>query len=166
MRRMMALAATLLLGATPLAAGDAPSDPHAFFNAPGGCTGCHEAGNGPEGVAEHEFVVDVSDLCRGCHPAERLGPSHPVDVDPSAAGFVEAVAEGLPVSVEGLITCGTCHNPHLSGRSTMRLWKTQELEVVCSNSGCLRYFKSYYLRVREQDRGFDPLCAGCHAAYL
>jgi predicted CXXCH cytochrome family protein len=49
------------------------------------------------------------DACRGCHPTDALGLTHPVGV---AARPTTKIPDYLPTLKGGIMTCVTCHNAH------------------------------------------------------
>jgi hypothetical protein len=73
------------------------------------CTACH---SNDRAVLEQDPVAarallapDLEERCFVCHGDE--GPSHHTGIRPRGR-----VPESLPLSVEGLITCATCHFMH------------------------------------------------------
>ncbi len=112
----------------------------------------------------HIFVRPVGEICKGCHPDGEIGRSHPVDVDPYRKLGLKDLPEELPLQLtEGerdeLMTCGTCHNPHIPRFSPQKLYTRQRpVEGVSS-----RYL-TYFLRLRPDDPrdGLAPLCKSCH----
>ena len=143
-----------------------PDDPHAHMADEGRCDGCHGAGPDREGRIPdpHVFTRPVGEICRVCHPDDQIGRSHPVGVDPYRALGLKELPEELPLQmVEGerdeLMTCGTCHNPHLPRFSHTRLYRRQR-PAAGGGGG----FLTYYLRMKGSTpgEGFTPLCHGCH----
>ncbi|MDX2478776.1 MAG: hypothetical protein QNK24_00405, partial [Desulfuromusa sp.] len=65
-----------------------------------------------ENQNQHPTLRDPEDLainaCYQCHPKSTLGTSHPVRL---YGGKDVRIPDDLP-TVEGMLTCVTCHNPH------------------------------------------------------
>ena len=108
-------------------------------------------------------TVSVVESCRACHPEEQTGRSHPVEVEPRGAPGLKEVPEELPLqwsddSDSEVMTCGTCHNPHLPRFSEYKLWSRQRPH------GSGDAYLTYYLRLRGKTprEGFTPLCHACH----
>lgn len=66
-----------------------------------------------DGDDSHVTLRDGTDLaidaCYQCHPAEELGVSHPVGMEPSGK---TTIPDDLPTLAGGVLTCVTCHAPH------------------------------------------------------
>lgn len=161
------LTLALLLGTAGIAGpvGD-PADPHGFMADEGRCADCHRVEPGGQDwiLDPHIFSVSIVGACRPCHPADRLGRSHPVGVNPHRTMGRREVPADLPLQwsdEEGaeVMTCGTCHDPHLPRLSATKLYGLQE---PLPNSGG-RYL-TYYLRLRgvTPREGFTVLCHACH----
>jgi len=129
------------------------------------CAGCHEVEpDGEDWLLEpHRFTVSVVEACRGCHPEEQMGRSHPVDVDPLRSRRSNDWPEELPLHWSDeeraeVMTCGTCHNPHLPRLSADKLYSLQR------PWGETGEYLTYYLRMRGRTarEGFTPLCHACH----
>lgn len=142
-----------------------PERPHAFLNDEKRCAGCHRTEpDGEDWILDpHLFVVSVVEACRGCHPAAQMGRSHPVEVAPSRLFRRGEVPEALPLHWSDaaraeVVTCGTCHNPHLPRLSPEKLHSLQR--PAPGGGGYL----TYYLRIRGKTprEGFTPLCHACH----
>ncbi|HUK33062.1 MAG TPA: cytochrome c3 family protein [Vicinamibacterales bacterium] len=73
------------------------------------CTPCHgqnrEILQADSATARTLLVPNIDDYCYSCHDDE--GPSHHVGIKPK-----KPVPDLLPLSGDGLITCGTCHFVH------------------------------------------------------
>jgi len=139
--------------------------PHGFMDDEARCAGCHEGEpDGDDWLLEpHQFTVSVVEACRGCHPEEQMGRSHPVDVDPLRSRRRGDLPEELPLhwSDEAraeVMTCGTCHNPHAPRFSPDKLYSLQR------PWGDTGQYLTYYLRLRGRTprEGFTPLCHACH----
>ena len=151
------------LSGTAARVGDRPQ-PHAFMDDESRCIGCHQMEKDGEDwlLDAHLFTVSVVDSCRTCHPEEEMGRSHPVQVDPWEAPGLKDVPEELPLQWSDevraeVMTCGTCHDPHLPRFSEDKLWSRQRSH---DDDGYL----TYYLRLRGDSprEGFTPLCHACH----
>ncbi|GAB4257191.1 MULTISPECIES: hypothetical protein [Deferrisoma] len=143
-----------------------PENPHGYMDQEANCGGCHRME--PDGddwlLDAHIFTRSVVEICKECHPDGEIGRSHPVDVDPYRELGLSDLPDTLPLQlVEGerdeLMTCGTCHNPHLPRFSPKKLYKRQR-----PFPGKAKRFLTYFLRVRPDDPrdGFAPLCKSCH----
>ena len=86
------------------------------------CSLCHLSDRLEEGT---RLIKPVSKLCADCHPDRTTSSEHSVDVIPSMP------VEGLPLSLEGKITCITCHDPHKNLYGTMLRMKTEILCQIC-----------------------------------
>ncbi|MEW6380643.1 MAG: cytochrome c3 family protein [bacterium] len=70
--------------------------------------------------------------CYQCHPKNKLGISHPVNVVPSPNIREKMKTSGLPTGKNGLLLCVTCHFPHASGKESLgRKAVSEELCVAC-----------------------------------
>lgn len=159
---------TLLLVALALTPAPAdsppPPDPHQAMNEAGRCDECHTYYG--ETLEPHEFFVAIPEKCLECHSPSKLGRSHPIGVDPSdaPAGAIE-VPEELPLE-GGKVSCGSCHNPHLDYLSETKAFEKQTSTFTKKGerSGIPMY-KTYYLRMSDPAKGFEPLCMACHRDY-
>jgi predicted CXXCH cytochrome family protein len=76
----------------------------------------------PENPSTGTPVIDVSSLCLGCHSDQGgvlevdLMKTHPIGIIPKRASVP---AENL--SLEGTLTCTSCHDPHPSNPNHMYL---------------------------------------------
>ena len=106
--------------------------PHAFSD----CTRCHLTDSSGK-IQGRRLTASVTTLCAECHAAVlNDGYLHPVDVRPRHA----VVPPDLPLSVEGEITCATCHDLHGQEDTSFGL-------------------PGHYLRRADQGREF---CKACH----
>jgi len=128
------------------------------------CIDCHQMErDGDDWLLDpHLFTVSVVDACRSCHPESQMGRSHPVNVSPGGGKGMKDMPEELPLQwsddlLNDVMTCGTCHNPHMDRYSTAKLWSRQRPRA---EGGYL----TYYLRLRGATprEGFTPLCHACH----
>jgi hypothetical protein len=73
------------------------------------CTACHTRERavleGDRAAARALLAADLEERCLLCHGDE--GPSHHTGIRPR-----RPIPDALPLSVEGLITCATCHFVH------------------------------------------------------
>jgi hypothetical protein len=140
-----------------------PPNPHLSLNAAGMCDECHAYYR--ETMDPHDFVVAIPERCLECHSAQELGRSHPIGVDPShSAARIEVPAE-LPLE-DGMVSCGTCHNPHMASLSQTRAYPAQEV-AFRQMEGRVEtlWYKTLFLRKSDPERGFEPLCMACHKDY-
>jgi len=84
------------------------------------------------GASPHANLRDPEelaiDLCNDCHSMAGLGTSHPVRI---YGGHETRIPEDLP-TVNGLLTCVTCHDPHgASGKNLVREKIKTKLCVAC-----------------------------------
>ena len=82
--------------------------------------------------AQHPLMRSPEDLainaCYQCHPESTLGTSHPVRL---YGGKNVRIANELP-TVDGMLTCVTCHNPHgAAGKMLVRETIKTKLCVAC-----------------------------------
>ena len=167
----MALARVLLvLGAllvvVVVAYEDGADDPHGYMNDEVRCAECHQVEkDGEDWILDpHIFTVSVTESCHECHPAHQIGRSHPVGSDPRRALHRRDFPDELPLHWSDderteVMTCGTCHNPHLTRFSTEKLYSRQR-----PHRGRAGDYLTYFLRIRGETpkEGFTPLCHACH----
>lgn len=170
MRRTLLRVAALTLGLAavggPGGGAPSPENPHAYMDDEKRCGGCHHVEkDGDDWILDpHIFRISVSDICRVCHPTQQTGRSHPVGKDPLRVLQMKQMPAGLPLQAvdgerEELMTCGTCHNPHMPRLLRQRLFPRQPVFP-----GRRDEYLSYFLRVRSPDgrEGFTTLCRACH----
>jgi hypothetical protein len=144
-----------------------PENPHRSLHVEGECLACH--GTYLKEVDPHEFIIPITEMClrESCHTVGSLGRSHPVGIDARRSEAIKAVPEHIPLQ-DGLVSCGSCHQPHGEWLSISRCYKKQEakgflVETVGGEERLTPYFKTYYLRVPgDPDEGFTELCNSCH----
>jgi hypothetical protein len=156
---LVALALTRAPAISPL-----PPNPHQSMNEAGACAGCHAYYGGA--LDPHAFVVAIPEKCMECHSPDKLGRSHPIGVDPSLlpANIVQ-VPEELPLE-NGMVSCGSCHNPHMDYLSKTRAFDRAPAEFIqISDNVEIPWYKSLYLRKSDPIKGFEPLCLACHRDY-
>jgi nitrate/TMAO reductase-like tetraheme cytochrome c subunit len=119
-----------------------------------------------EDIIPHEFIKQITGMCVSskCHTDEELGPSHIVDISPYDAYPDMVVPKEIPlnwdtVKYKEVMTCGTCHNPHLDWLSTTRSYDIQKPEKKERGRA---YYKTYYLRIKDPQEGYYTLCKSCH----
>lgn len=155
---LVAFALTRAPALTPL-----PPNPHQSLNATAACSGCHAYYGGT--LDPYEFIVPIPDKCRACHSQENLGRSHPIGVDPRHAAEKVEVPDDIPLE-DGLVSCGSCHNPHLEFLSKTWAAPQQKATFVQQDGRTeINWYKTYYLRKPDPDKGFEPLCVSCHRDY-
>ena len=132
-----------------------PVNPHNSLNDALTCLECHDTYR--DEVDDHEFVVGISGACERCHNLHELDRSHPYDVDPRRSRIDVDIPDELPLH-DGLLTCGTCHDPHLAYLATVRSYWEQEAKAVTD----VAYYQTFYTRKNDPVHGFDPLCDSCH----
>ncbi len=66
------------------------------------------------------------DVCYECHPNEKLGASHPVNVSLKPG----MKAKDVPL-IGGVVTCVSCHEPHAANRPYLLRKKEDDLCVAC-----------------------------------
>ncbi len=169
MRLALIIALALLLIAAveaPKIFTKVPPDPHQFFNHQNRCFDCHDKEERSGELIEHLFIIDMVKKCYYCHPREKLGRSHPVLVSKDNKYPDMNIPQTLPLDPEGNITCGTCHNPHVTGYSTTPLAELQDpFFIILYGKREIPYYQTYYLRMTVKGEGFAPLCKSCHADY-
>jgi predicted CXXCH cytochrome family protein len=121
---------TLLLfpGAVAPRSTAAQIEPHDFRAYGMACKSCHASvGMKKRGVMRKP----ASEICTGCHKLP--GHSHPVDIKPAMT-----VPPDLPLDINGMITCATCHDPHmayldsLTGEKTMYVRRGNTGRTFCA----------------------------------
>lgn len=170
MRRVAALLGGALLAAAaatadkPVAAG--AGNAHDFMADETRCADCHRVvKEGKDWVLDpHIFTVSVVAACRGCHPVGEMGRSHPVGSDPTRARPRIQVPPELPLQWSDdargeVMTCGTCHDPHLPRFDRRKLHGRQKPHPRGKGQ-----YLTYYLRLRGDDArdGYTKLCRACH----
>jgi len=132
-----------------------PSNPHNSLNDQLTCLECHDAYR--DEVDGHEFIVSITESCERCHNLRLLDRSHPYDIDPRRSKIDVRIPDELPLH-GNLLTCGTCHDPHLSYLATVQSFRLQEPKAVAE----VAYYQTFYTRKNDPVQGFDPLCDSCH----
>jgi len=156
-------------------------EPHRFSERE--CLRCHVTD--PRGkTGPLPLVAKESDLCADCHDVTESLLTHPVDVIPTHA----RVPADMPLSLDGRLTCSTCHDIHASYRTPFgtpshflrRQVTGRRFCVTChreSTAGALidhaelmeqAHFKSRYL-VTDSSRTIDDVsseCLSCHDGSL
>lgn len=144
-----------------------PESPHRSLQTQGMCVTCHDLYLGvPD---PHKFVTPITGMClrESCHSAQNIGRSHPVGIVLKSSQQIQDIPESLPLE-EGMISCGSCHEPHGQWLSATPCYPNQPPTVYLSEQvgGEKRetpYFTTYFLRVLgDQTQGFAALCNSCH----
>lgn len=144
-----------------------PESPHRYMTIQGECVTCHDLYLGvPD---PHKFVVPITGMClrESCHSPQNIGRSHPVGVNLKSSLQIEAIPESLPLE-DGMISCGSCHEPHGQWLSATPCYFNQPpavylAEMVGDENRETPYFSTYFLRViGNQLEGFAALCNSCH----
>lgn len=149
--------------------------PHAFKD----CSSCHVFPN-PSGARARELTEPVTMLCNKCHKKTfSEGYLHPVDIRPEHVN----VPADMPLSADGEIMCGTCHDIHSEyltpyGTPSHFLRRQEVGKAFCrichGNLDALRqghkaslgeaHFRSQYI-VTDPRQDLDPMsrnCLTCH----
>jgi nitrate/TMAO reductase-like tetraheme cytochrome c subunit len=156
----------LLVAAVGVALQGELDNPHGYMDDEARCADCHQVEpDGEDWILDpHMFTVSVTDTCLSCHPQDQIGRSHPVGSDPRRALRRRDFPEELPFHWSDeerteVMTCGTCHNPHLPRFSEDKLYTRQEV-----HPGTADAYLTYFLRIRGTTprQGFMPLCHACH----
>lgn len=155
---------TAILAIRVLAVPQLPADPHLFMQEEDdACAECHSYYR--DELDPHSFAVPMVEKCMECHPQGKLGRSHPIGVDPGDARPRIEAPDELPLE-NGLVSCGTCHQPHLTQLSSIPCSKEQKPFLFLDDGrDKIPYYKAYYLRMPDPEAGFAPLCTACHRDY-
>lgn len=136
-------------------------NPHTFLEDSGSCVNCHATTSDGQ-VVEDDFSDLIIDFCYGCHPAEKLGRSHPVNVDLKRnRRFPDMeVPDELVVGWDDVLTCATCHMIHSKWKDTVKCYPSQK---AIDPGGSPRYYKTFFLRIPgDPQGGWAKLCDACH----
>jgi len=136
-------------------------NPHTFLSDPGTCVDCHATDSDGQ-IAEDDFTEPIIDYCYGCHPADKLGRSHPVDADLKRnRRFPEMeVPDELVVGWDDVLTCATCHRIHMQWKDTVKAYPS---ETAINPGESPQYFKTFFLRIPgDPVGGWAKLCDACH----
>jgi len=150
-----------------------PDEVHAFMDSEKRCEGCHQAEHDGEDLIldPHIFVLPVIEICHNCHPPKQIGRSHPVNVDPRETLGLSNPPEALPLHWSKdqrarVVTCGTCHNPHMSRFSEKKIHSLQKPFRSKKNKIKRKKAKylTYFLRITSDNPrdGYMALCQACH----
>jgi predicted CXXCH cytochrome family protein len=133
-------------------------NPHAYFQASASCPKCHVmVGGRPD---PGRFSVDSDSLCLGCHQQGNLGRTHPVNVRPGKKYWKMKIPEDFRLDDDGRLMCLTCHAAHGPHVSTTRAFPKQG--PISSESTEGTYYKTFFLRRLNPNKGFAALCDACH----
>lgn len=152
---------------------DDKDEVHAFMDKEKRCAGCHQVEVDDEDLIldPHIFILPVVEICHNCHPPKQIGRSHPVGGDPRKDLGLENPPEFLPLhwSAErraNVVTCGTCHNPHISRFSAEKIHSRQKPFQGRKKGNKKKEAKylTYFLRLKSNNPrdGYMKLCQACH----
>ncbi len=157
---VLAAVAGVALLLRALAAFDPAYNPHAHFRTPGMCPRCHL---GPaDAPITDRFSPDSTDYCFTCHSPESLGRSHPNRVRPQDRYWKMRVPAEYRLDDDGRIMCLTCHNAHGPFVATVKTRPVQAPENPDAAPGTPLYYRTWFLRRSDPERGWAVLCDGCH----
>lgn len=131
-------------------------NPHKFMSDPEKCSQCH-IGTPKEGIDDYttvEFKKDIVCFCQDCHQEEHFQDLHPLDVRPEVT-----VPKDFFLANYSMLTCITCHDPHMKAHAKERYVSVNILERLKSFLFFEKEFKTYFLR-RNNSKG--ELCSSCH----
>jgi len=148
---------TCLIAATTF---DPRYSPHAVFAKPGNCGKCHVYYK--EELEPNRFRTDCNDYCMECHTPDQLGRSHPNKVRPRDKYWKMEIPADYRLDDDGRIMCLTCHKAHGPYLSTVKAYSIQNPENVRPPQGVPAYYKTYFVRVTDPEKGYAVLCDGCH----
>lgn len=133
-------------------------NPHAYFQAQDSCPKCHMILRGrPD---PDRFSVDSDSLCLGCHKQGNLGRTHPVNVRPGKKYWKMKIPDDFRLDDDGRLMCLTCHTAHGPYVSTTRVFPKQA--AFSSGNSAGTYYKTFFLRRSNPNKGFAALCDACH----
>jgi hypothetical protein len=117
-------------------------------------------------IIPHEFSKTHTNMCISteCHTKDELGISHAVDLSPYDTYPDMVVPEEIPLNwdtekYQEVMTCGSCHNPHLDWLSVIISYEIQKPHKII---GEVPYYKTNYLRIKDPIEGYATLCKSCH----
>ncbi|MEK6778270.1 MAG: hypothetical protein AABY80_01260 [Candidatus Deferrimicrobiota bacterium] len=135
-------------------------NPHSLFGKADRCPKCHI--HYREDLEPTRFLPDCNDVCMGCHSAEKLGRSHPNQVRPRDKYWKMKVPADFHLDDDGRIMCLTCHKAHGPFLSTVKAFAKQRPENARPPAGVPGYYRTFFLRLSDPEKGFAVLCDGCH----
>jgi len=142
----------LLLALQPATA--AESDPHKDLRDIYACEECHlgkPRGRPGPVYSGRKGALIRSDITKPCTRCHKYGDrSHPTDIKPKGH-----VPPDLPL-INNMITCATCHYPHMPAESTQQYIPSGLLSNLFSSGSS---HKTYFLR-RTNVNG--EMCKACH----
>ncbi len=141
-------------------------NPHEFVNDRDLCTRCHYVNR--NGVMEEDvFSTNLADFCHECHPPEDLGRSHPIGIDPTEVYWRLRLPDDFYLDYDHKMTCITCHESHGKYLSTEKMFPFQEpVNPDAKKYGEPYYYKTYFVRRSDPEKGYAVLCNECHEGYL
>lgn len=161
------LLALFLLGTTGFASYlvastqfDPRYNPHGVFAKREKCLKCHVHYRGE--IDTGRFVPECNDYCMECHTAKQLGRSHPNQVRPTDKYWKMKVPADYRLDDNGRIMCLTCHKAHGPFLSTAKAFIKQKPENARPPAGVPAYYRTFYVRITDPEKGFALLCDGCH----
>lgn len=120
-------------------------------------------------ILPHDFIAPITGMCSSstCHTEEELGNSHAVEIAVTDRYPDMRVPTELPLywdtdKYQSVISCGTCHNPHLDWLSRDAFSIAQEVTETIEGAD---YYTTFFIRVRSPETGLFVLCKGCHNDY-
>ncbi|RMG58491.1 MAG: hypothetical protein D6713_07605 [Deltaproteobacteria bacterium] len=141
-------------------------NPHDFIDDSGACPRCHyvdERGT----MDETGFIPQLVDFCHECHTVEDLGRSHPIGVDPTDVYWRLRLPDDFYLDTEHNMTCITCHKGHGKYLSTEKTFPFQKpVNPDAEKWGEPYYYKTYYVRRSDPEKGYAVMCNECHEGYL
>ncbi|TLN02561.1 hypothetical protein FDZ71_13030, partial [bacterium] len=145
----------LLLLPLALAAPALAQNPHARFAEPDGCAECHVVNEGEKTPAQPVVLnADVISVCLKCHDRKMVFGTHPVEIKPEMK-----LPEGVHLSEGGVMTCATCHDPHMKSEGDSPCVAQPFAQKLLSLVTFGKKYKTYFLR---QPNESGQLCNGCH----
>lgn len=143
-------------------------DPHLPMLNRENCLRCHDT-DGEGQVNGEEFVDAIIGFCHDCHPPDKMGRSHPVNVDLKRTFRFPDMDVPDELSVGGqwddLLTCATCHRIHGPWKSRVKAYSTQK--PLLNQDASSHFYSTFYLRIPGDPKsGWANLCDACHAGYL
>lgn len=140
-----------------------PENPHGLMTDDVPCENCHDTAH--DSIQLHEFTMEITEQCRGCHYDDQIGRSHPTDIDLRFTKRDIIYPNRLPLQ-DYKMTCGTCHDPHDEWLAPFKCYGRQRPEVILlENEREYPYYKTFFLRIYDNREGFALLCRECHKEF-
>ncbi len=122
-----------------------------------------------EYISPHEFSKNITSMCvnDSCHTDDELGMSHVVDISPYDTYPNMKVPAEIPLNwdtekYEEVISCGSCHNPHIDWLSPTKSYLKQDYYKKVKGR---KLYKTNYVRIQDPKKGYYTLYSGCHKDY-